>query len=131
MGMYTELYLSCEIKDEAPEEVKQIIEHLFGDLEEIETPPDHWFFSCGRWEMVGSCSSYYFTPFASSQTYTDFKGSLSFTTRFDLKNYDGEIQGFLDWVMPYIDACEGDHLGHYRYEEDLEPTMIYYGKELL
>ena len=127
MGMYTELYISCELK-ELPNDVENVLNALFGDgnFDELDTLPDHPFFTCPRWSMVGGCSSYYFTPFALSKLHRDHTGTLYLTSRSDLKNYHGEIKGFLDWIMPYIDACEGDHLGHFRYEEEETPTFIFY-----
>ena len=41
------------------------------------------------------------------------------TTCFNLKNYDQEIEKFLDWLCPYIQT-EG-YIGTYWYEEQEEP----------
>lgn len=130
MGMYTELYLSVEFKKDIPADVVLILKHLFGD-EEVTLPalPDHEFFQCDRWSMIGRCSSFYFVPFATSKLHRDDLNSQYYlTTRSDLKNYGGEIKKFLDWIMPYLDQMDGDHLGHYRYEEDDAPTLIFYPK---
>lgn len=128
MGMYTELYLTCEFKKELPEDVTAILQYMFSDGEQPETTPEHPFFECDRWSMVGQCSSYYFAPMATSELYNDGRvtGQYYLTTRSDLKNYGGEIDAFVDWVSPYLDQCEGDHLGHKRYEEDDKPTLIYF-----
>lgn len=133
MGMYTELYLSVEFKPDLPTEVVMVIEHLFALNKPIPPIlPEHDFFKCPRWSMIGRCSSYYFVPFSTSNLYYDERVTNQYylTTRSDLKNYDGEIAKFLDWVMPYLDHCEEDHIGHYRYEEDDEPTLIYFKKQL-
>jgi hypothetical protein len=126
MGMYTELYMSASLRRDTPEIVKNVILYMFnGDTEEPEELPKHMFFNCHRWDMLGSCSSYYFTPFALSKTINDGR-VVYFTTRSDLKNYDDEIALFIDFIKPHI---EGDgHIGHYRYEEDREPTLIYNGE---
>lgn len=131
MGMYTELYLSVALKKDVPKNVVEIIEHLFGErpTDPLDLP-NHDFFKCSRWMMIGRCCSFYFTPMPTSRLYFD-KGNTDqyyITTRSDLKNYDGEIGKFLDWVMPYIEAYEGNHLGHHRYEEDDQPTLIFYPK---
>lgn len=127
MGMYTELYLSCGLKRDIPDEVLKILKYLFDPKcsELVSSFPDHMFFKCARWEAIGRSSSYYFVPMPTSNLYFDGRDRY-LTTRSDLKNYSGEISNFLDWIMPYIDACEGDHLGHYRYEEDAAPTLIIY-----
>lgn len=130
MGMYTELYISASLKRNSPDKVKEIIRLLFDGDNEHETDetdlPPHEFFDCHRWRMIGRCSSYYFSPFALSKVLEDdINGKLYFTSRSDLKNYDSEIEKFLDWVMPYLDQIQGEHLGHYRYEEDEQPTLIF------
>jgi hypothetical protein len=130
MGMYTELYMSAELKEDTPKIVKDVIMFLFNDrweVEDLEELPEHSFFKCHRWDMLGSCSSYSFTPFALSTAIDDDIGRcVYFTTRSDLKNYDDEIALFIDFIKPHI---EGDgHIGHYRYEEDREPTLIYNGE---
>ena len=40
MGMYTELYLTCEFKKELPEDVTAVLQHLFSDGDKLETTPD-------------------------------------------------------------------------------------------
>jgi hypothetical protein len=132
MGMYTELYLTCRFKKDLPEEVIAVLKHLFGDFEDAPPTelPDHTFFECDRWKMIGRCSSHYFVPMATSNLYFNEGNTDQYflTTRSDLKDYGGEIQKFLNWVMPYIEAYEGDHLGHYRYEEEDQPKLIFYPK---
>ena len=124
MGMYTELYLSCSLKPDLPENVKQVIEYLFNDpyfvLAEPEDLPVHEFFRTRNWSAIGTSCSYYFVPFSVSV----FKENY-LTMRCDLKNYEGEIEKFLDWIDPYLNHFEGDHLGHYRHEENELPTLIF------
>jgi len=124
VGMYTELYLSCEFNEDLPKEAENVLLHLFGDGPVPETLPDHQFFSCDRWGQIGRMSSFYFTPFPLSKIVKE-QGNYYLTTRSDLKNYDSEIIEFLDWVKPYIDASEDDFIGYYRYEESDNPTLIY------
>ena len=45
--------------------------------------------------------------------------------RSNVKNYDGEIQHFIDWITPCLDKHPGDFLGFRRYEETEDPTLIY------
>lgn len=130
MGMYTELYIAVEIKKDTPEDVINILKYLFDhDRDDFRTEPEnlpgHDFFKCERWMCIGSMASFYFQPKATSKFYKQLEYYF-ITSRSDLKNYDGEIKKFLDWVMPYIEAYDGDHLGHYRYEENDQPTLIFY-----
>jgi hypothetical protein len=121
MGMYTELVMNFELKNSTSKEVVDILSFLFNDSERPDILPDHEFFKCDTWDFIGNGCSHYFTPFSLSR----FKGG-HISTRSDLKNYDREIEKFIDWVMPYIKACEGDFLGYSRYEEDREPTLIFF-----
>jgi hypothetical protein len=91
--------------------------------------PKHEFFSKERWEMIGKCCSYYFTPFSTTELrFDNISKSYYIISRSDLKNYDGEIEAFFDWIMPYIANREGSFIGYSRYEEDETPT-IYLKKE--
>ena len=45
------------------------------------------------------------------------------TVRCSFKNYDDEIELFLDWLAPYIETY--GFLGYHRYEEFDDPTLIY------
>jgi hypothetical protein len=125
MGMYTELYMSASLRPSTPTLVTDVILYMFNrDTEEPEELPEHPFFECQRWDMLGSCSSYNFSAFALSKAIADEIGrAVYFTTRSDLKNYDDEIALFIDFIKPYIE--DDGHIGHYRYEEDEEPTLIY------
>lgn len=40
-----------------------------------------------------------------------------------LKNYNSEIEEFLDWLEPYIET--NDFIGYMKYEEFEDPTLIY------
>lgn len=43
----------------------------------------------------------------------------------NLKNHNGEIEKFFDWLNPYIDALAGDIIGYYRIEEhDVETPVV-------
>lgn len=129
MGMYTELVLKCQIKDNLPDDVRAVLKHLFKEGDEPKSLPDHAFFKCPRWMMIGQCSSFYHHPAALSDYWTghgndDNRGGYIFS-RSDLKNYDDEIAKFIDWVMPYIDEMDGQCIGWSWYEEETEPTLLY------
>ena len=125
MGMYTELYMSATLSEDTPAQVLDILKYLFNDAHAPESLPDDEFFKCGRWDFIGNSNSHYFTPFSLSRLIElDYTSGYYFTTRSDLKNYDNEIAKFIKWIMPYLDGEEGNHLGHFRYEEDIAPTFI-------
>ena len=119
MGMYTELVLKCEVKSDCPSLVKDILNYLFNDKEKPKELPEHNFFKCERWASIGHCSSFYHVPFALSK----FEEGYIFS-RSDLKNYDNEIDLFIDWLKPYLDEFERNCIGWSWYEESEVPTLI-------
>ena len=129
MGMYTELVLKCEIKDDVPAYVKDVLKYLFKSGDEPQMLPKHAFFECPRWPMVGRSGSFYHHPNPVSDYWTGHEGADNrggqIFSRSDLKNYNDELTKFLDWLMPYIDQPDGACIGWTWYEEDDKPTLIY------
>ena len=123
MGMYTELYLACNLKKDTPE---NILNWLKGDTETPFTQLKNTRLEKNNMKY----SSYYFYAQPHQEiTYDSISKSYHLLLLFNLKNYDNEIHKLLICVMPYIDAYEGEHLGHTRYEEDRIPTLIFKEKE--
>lgn len=127
MGSYTELVLKAGIIDLPPKEM-EVIEFMFNrnmglpgsDKFAPKQLPKHPFFETPRWDAIGVSGSFYHHPHAFSSYQ---KGRLF--TRCDLKNYDHEIELFLDWISPYI--CERDKphcIGWICVEQD-DPMLIY------
>lgn len=131
MGMYTEFYINTEIKKTAPKIVFDVLNYLFNQNELIseENLPDHPFFKTCRWKFIGKGSSFYHIPFPLSKL-EKIEGVYYLTSRSDLKNYDNEIEKFLDWIMPYIDTTDDFFIGYSRYEEDEKPTLYYSGQSI-
>lgn len=125
MGMYTELVLKCEVRGDAPDLVKQAVRHLFNNEDAPAELPDHEFFSCHRWEWIGSGSSAYHHPEAvKSLVKYDWSEDINIFSRSDLKDYDDEISKFIDWIAPYLSAPGETCIGWKWYEEDEKPTLI-------
>lgn len=123
--MYTELVLKCQIKANAPEDVMDVIRYMFAGGERPEKLPEHEFFTLPRWNFIGNCCSFYHHPsVVNSCPKFDYSEGQYIFSRSDIKNYSGEIQAFLDWVKPYIDAMKGQCIGWTWYEEELQPTLI-------
>lgn len=128
MGMYTELVLGVELKPTS--EVLDILRYMLGDVEERPeciNRDDHELFKTERWECMLRCDSYYFDGQTDSKLFVDnlYKDAPMYflNVRSNLKNYDSEIEKFMDWLAPYI-ATNG-FLGYKRYEEADDPTLIY------
>ncbi len=122
MGMYTELKLNVELKQDVPDEVIHILEYMLDDSAHQPPLPDHPLFKTARWSRMLHCGSPYFnTPTYSELLHEDSTYVLNIQCNF--KNYDDEIDKFLDWLRPHIQT-EGI-IGHHWYETDDEPTAIW------
>jgi len=128
MGMYTELYLSLSIRGDIPADAREALYFLFGDGDQPTTWPDHEAFTkervtCG---LLGRGNSFYFVPRSvklfDHETINDTYVLIS---RSDIKNYEEEIEAFLDWLGQYVHTPCDEHVGHIRYEEDHRPTLLF------
>lgn len=121
MGTYTELVLKCSIKDDRPQIVHEVLTFLFGkDSEQPTDLPDHPFFKKRGWEAVGRSGSYYHCPAP-----TNFYDGKYLFSRSDFKNYDDEIDSFLEWLKPYLSNAPGKFIGWIFCEQVKEPIFIY------
>lgn len=124
MGMYTELFISTRIKDVS--EVVEGLRLMLGETQWTGPLPKHPLFSTPRWRSMLVCSSYYFVPRSIHKLEHDTIGGYwVLISRSDFKNYDNEINLFIDWIRPYLDVSIGEMIGYHRYEECDEPTIIY------
>ena len=142
MGMYTEIFVNVDFKEDVPEDVlyvlkgmvrevsnhnnydKETFDHFVVDYEDVnfkeltqKFPPRFtWLFSNGS----------YYTPntTVAKLTYDHIGGQWSLIGKGDIKNYNDEIETFFKWIAPY---CETEFMGYSRYEEDREPTLYYSG----
>jgi len=122
MGMYTELHYNAELEKDTPQVVIDTLQRMLGDdSKEVEQP-----FDGVRWEYMLRCDSYYFAADTHSTLRFDDIAQANFLcVRCNLKNYDDEIEKFIQWIDPFVDALPGSFLGFYRYEESETPTLIY------
>ena len=134
MGMYTKINIILKIKNDTPEEIKEIIKSLFYDdiykllMKDKSKLPNHKFFESEmRIWFPNSGGSYYFTGTANSDIkYRSVDNQMVLHIDTDFKNYNNEIKYFIDWITPYIDASNNEFLGYSRYEEDINPTLYFY-----
>jgi len=121
MGMYTEICISGALKPSAPGDVRTMARHIFTgwhDGKVCPPAPSHEFFECQRWEMLFG-SSYYFE----AEPSVTWRDDRDFSGRGNVKDYDGEIGAFLDWISPHVEPGFG---GFLRYEEDDAPTLVWF-----
>jgi hypothetical protein len=134
MGMYTELVCAFELKKDTPQDVIDILRFMTGEqvgcnLSKINAHP---LFQTDRWRFMLQCDSYYFEGQTHSEVKRDTVSgednpSYFVTIRCNLKNYNDEIDKFIDWVKTYIEYAGHDEyfIGYQRYEENKDPELIY------
>lgn len=127
MGMYTELVIACSIN----EKHKDYIDALNYMVNEIpcEIKFNHPLFKTDRWDWMFDGDSYYFSGKSHSEFIYDklIKGWV-LTARFNIKNYNEEIEKLLDWIAPVAEEWNNEFVGYYRYEEYENPTLIFFNK---
>lgn len=129
MGMYTELYIGTRLNKDTPEElVKWLSAHTDDNCsldDVISLAPSE--LRNTRYKVIGGCSAYF-----EAEQHFQFgydTGHYYLTFGNNIKNYSDEINTLLGILEPHI-HFEG-HIGHYRYEEEDLPTVLYYdGKKI-
>lgn len=128
MGMYTELIFGASLKPNAPNEVIDSVKFMIGEREEVPEgfpfDPDTRTFNSG---------SYYFAvnnP-VNKMWYDEIGEDWRISIRANLKNYEDEIEKFLDWIRPFISQGSGsdEMYAIVIYEEDDKPTIYYLNDE--
>lgn len=124
--MYTELIFGARFKSDTPIEVIDTLKYMVGDLEK---KPKNIAFETSTGRNVLRGGSYYFgvqSP-VSELYYDTISVAWTLSSRANIKNYDGEIDQFIDWIKPYIESGSGrrEMFAIKIYEEDDEPTIYY------
>ena len=107
MGMYTELIFGAELKKETPNEVIEALKYMLGEIKE---KPNNYPLPDGRCEWLFQGSSYYFAinESVNKMWLDEIDNCWHISTRSNIKNYEDEIETFLEWIKPYIDSGSGD-----------------------
>lgn len=128
MGMYTEIIFGAGLKEELPEVIVSTIKKLVAGEDLAESTPNHPFFKSKRPWLLRSGGSYYFPGTVEPKFWFDDIAKQWFLHfRTNIKNYDSEIEKFLDWIKPYIEEGVGERNFYaiVTYEESVEPTIYY------
>ena len=128
MGMYTEFHFNASLKENTPIEIIEVLQTMLGDEKVLLNTLKHPLFTTkdSRWRFMLQCDSYCFDADThSTLRYDDIGKSYYLCIRCNLKNYENEIENFVDWIKPYLDKQKGDFLGFSRYEETEQPTLIF------
>lgn len=121
MGMYTEIYVNMDFKTETPPEVISVLQAMCAQDDSAECLKD----KPRRWSHLFNNGSFY-TPNTecANLTFCEISNSYSLLAKGDIKNYEGEIEQFFDFVKPWCDDPDS-FIGYYRYEEAREPVLVY------
>lgn len=123
MGMYTAFHISVRLKKNTPDYIIKILMSMVEDAKFPEgvTLPSHPFFSTERGEVLFRMSSAYH-PYGMPQLIKPKHEWDEWTliVNSSLKNYDSEIEKFIDWIKPYV----SDGVAYNQYEEDNKPYFL-------
>jgi len=124
--MYTELHFNSELRSDTPKEVIKVLKFMLKGLGKEPELPNHELFKKGSvWRFMFNTDSYYFDADTHSTLRFDIiSDSYYLCLRFNIKNYNSEIENFINWIKPYTNKRNGDFLGFMRYEEDEDPIII-------
>ena len=124
--MYTELIFGATLKKDTPSQVIEALKYMLGEKTEkpLDFPlPD------GRCKWLFQGGSYYFAINNSVKhmwlDHIDKRYHIS--TRSNIKNYEDEIETFLEWIKPYVENGSGSRelYAIVMYEEASKPTLYY------
>lgn len=128
MGMYTELIFGATLKENTPTYVTDALNCIINDSvttnlsDEVKQFSDEYSLSKLIW-----CSSYYFGAHNNkpSCTFDKIANRWSISFRANCKNYQGEIEKFIEFIKPYVEYGSGptNIFAIVQYEEDDYPTL--------
>lgn len=134
MGEYTKFSVILPIKTDTPENIKNIlidiVENSGNNLKTMELP-EHEFFKDENRFYFAQCNSYYFTGTSNSKIHYNEKIGCKTDNRMilhidcDFKNYENEIDLFLNFIAPYVDANHNTFLGYSREEKFINPELYF------
>lgn len=126
MGIYTEINVCFDLHRDTSKEVVDILHSLIDGIDEPTVLPEHEFFKCDRWRMVACCDSYYFGGFTNNKMIFDtISKTWKINIRANLKNYDSEIEKFLDWLAPNIETNGFIGYAKIGYTKFKNPILVY------
>lgn len=128
MGMYTELIFGATLKENTPTYVTDALNSVINDKtnvnlsDEVKQFIDEYSLSKLIW-----CSSYYFGAHSNkpSCTFDKIANRWSISFRANCKNYQCEIEKFIEFIKPYVEYGSGptNIFAIVQYEKDDYPTL--------
>ena len=131
MGMYTELIFEAKLSGDTPKDVIDAISLVCKDCANIKTTSsafaiDNIIEHFDLWYLLTSNSAYFPAQYSYSRIYyNELEDTYSLFIRSDLKNYEKQIDKFLEYIKPYIVKGMGskDIYAYVLYETGSEPTI--------
>jgi hypothetical protein len=122
MGMYTSLEFHGILQNLSKKEVDAIKWIYTFDEEFKPILPKHEFFTKMRANMIFTCNDYMKPRFVKKD-----ENFYVLETHAEIKNYEGEIELFLDWIKPFVfnGLLEDEAYAQTQYEE-YEDYCYYY-----
>ena len=128
MGMYTEIFVNVDLREDTPLDVIATLKAMCekdGDSPLLQKKPRRWGY------MFNDGSFYTPKTECGNLTYNDISKQWSLIAKGDIKNYEGEIESFFAWLMPYVDGEDGEFVGYSRYEESFTPDLVFLSNKQL
>jgi len=126
MGMFTELIFGAALKEGTSSQVIEALKYMIGETKD---KPSDFPLPDGRCAWLLRCGSYSFAVNNSvSKMWLDnIDNQWHISTRSNIKNYENEIETFLEWIKPHIDSGSGnnDLYAIVMYEDEDTPKLYY------
>jgi hypothetical protein len=136
MGHYTELFFAAEVDLEAAHAIQEFLGLTAEQFETDYLPPHRFFTLPGAGRLLVGWSAYSSGSKVSAQLEREVyppagQESYHLTIRSSFKNYENELDHFLDWITPHVvyvaqgfDEDSGfKYVGHSLYENAKVPTL--------
>lgn len=136
MGHYTELKVKIKLRKDTPDEVINLLKRVILDKdlgventlfhsEEVFTPDiQHEFFECECWYMLFLSTNW--SDSLEGSVFVELDKYYQLLIHTEFKNYDQEIQKFVDWINPYlIGHKKKQYIGYWRSENYNREINIY------
>ena len=126
--MYTELIFGATLKENTPTYITQALDSVINDRtnvnlsDEVKQFIDEYSLSKLIW-----CTSYYFGSHVNKPSceFDKIANTWCISFRANCKNYQGEIEKFIEFIKPYVEYGSGptNIFAIVQYEEDDYPTL--------
>lgn len=123
MGMYTELIFGATLKEDTPKDVIDTLQYMVNDTEK----PTNLAFEQFRNPLSGGSCYFAINSSVSKMWLDSIDNQWHISTRANIKNYESEIEKFLEWIEPYLEQGSGrnEMYAIVMYEEATEPKIYY------